>query len=68
MNFEDITGMLLMNATYDALDGSFPRIVRERCPYCGGSGRVAERLAQGQFRVMPCRPCAGNGHITRESN
>jgi uncharacterized protein (DUF983 family) len=65
---------LIFDALHQALDAGdgrmdaagVPKIVRERCPYCGGFG---ERLIEGWLPLERhrCTACAGNGYITVEA-
>ncbi len=45
--------------------GAKPGTRPERCPYCGGSGRVVQ--ASGFFSLQtPCPSCRGDGRVIRE--
>ena len=47
-------------------DGAAPGTTRERCPRCGGSGRLqsVSRSAFGQFvRTQTCPECRGSGDV-----
>ena len=44
-----------------------PRVVREPCVQCGGSGRVAaSTYSQPQMHTERCTACAGTGTVSRE--
>ena len=46
--------------------GAKPGTRPERCPYCGGSGRVVQ--ASGFFSLQtPCPSCRGTGRVIREA-
>lgn len=44
-----------------------PRVVREVCPTCGGSGKCAtSSWERPQMHVERCATCAGTGAMSRE--
>jgi len=61
-----------MDMIYDELNrvldsAGVPRIVAQRCPWCGGKGAVIRRYYEyGRAHLEPCTACAGNGKITVE--
>jgi len=64
-----------MNQIYDELnrvldDAGVPKIVRERCPWCGGAGKVYATSRGNRREIIfteSCSACAGNGFITVEA-
>jgi len=63
-----------MNQIYDELnrvldDAGVPKIVAQRCPWCGGAGTYATNLDPDAtlWEVQHCTACAGNGYITVEA-
>jgi len=60
-----------MDMIYDELNrvldsAGVPRIVRERCPYCHGSG--LREIGIGPLaRLDTCHACVGRGYIAAEA-
>jgi len=61
---------LALESIYRAIDEStqrMPTIVRERCPFCGGSGlREMPARHRALVRLDRCAACVGKGYVTTE--
>jgi len=67
-----VCGGPVMDMIYEALnkvldDAGCPKIVRERCPWCQGTGNVMRDAHARLLELRCCTACAGNGYITVEA-